>query len=68
MGQRHPFSKDSDGAWLSSLVDTFERAEALHNAPCDPALLAMVAARLRRPAELRHQAPVRRAEMLDCSI
>jgi hypothetical protein len=53
MGQRQPFTAVDDTAWLSDLVDTMERAEKLHDEPCDPALMSAAMARLQRPAAAR---------------
>lgn len=69
MGQGQPFTAADDTMWLSKLVGTFERAEQLHDEPCDQALLSAAMARLQRPAApVRRPKGVRRAEMFELSF
>jgi hypothetical protein len=69
MGQRQPFSAADDTMWLSRLVGTLERAEQLHDEPCDKALLSAAMARLQRPAAtVARPSGARRAELLELSF
>jgi hypothetical protein len=55
--------------WLSKLVGTFERAEQLHDEPCDKALLSAAMARLQRPAAtVARLGGTRRVELLELSF
>jgi hypothetical protein len=65
MGQHQPFSAADDKAWLSNLVDTFARAEQIHDEPCNAAVRAAAMARLQRPATSRRGAPFHRSAMLE---
>ena len=67
MGQGQPFAASDDFAWLSGLVDTFERTEQLHDEQCDPAIVSAAIARLQCPATLRRDG-TRRAEVLELSF
>ena len=68
MGQSQPFSAIDDNAWLSNLVETFVRAEQLHDEPCDPAVSAATMARLQRPAVPRGVVTARHAKLLEFSV
>lgn len=69
MGQHQPFAAADDMVWLSKLVGTFERAEQLHDEPCDKALLVAAMARLQRPAApMQRSKSTRRAELLELSF
>jgi len=68
MGQRQPFSATDDNAWLSNLVDTFERTEQLHDESCSPAVVAEAMCRLQRPAAPRRLKSRRRTELLELSF
>jgi hypothetical protein len=53
----------TDGsAWLSTLVDTFERAAQLENVPCDAKSLSAAMSRLERPAILPSRPVARRRQ------
>lgn len=67
MGQREPISAADNNAWLSNLVDTFARAEQMHDEPCSPAVISAAMARLQRPA-LRRPKMSRRVEVLELSF
>jgi len=50
MGQQlRDHAPDADQVWLSTLVQTFDRAERLHDVPCDEAAMRAVRAQLMRP-------------------
>jgi hypothetical protein len=68
MGQRQPFSAADDTMWLSKLVGTFERAEQLHDEPCDKEFLAAAMARLQKPAASSRRAKGARSEVLELSF
>lgn len=69
MGQSQPFTAADDTMWLSKLVGTFERAEQLHDEPCDQALVSAALARLQRPAmPVRRPNGGRRTELLELSF
>ncbi|WP_398482813.1 hypothetical protein [Tardiphaga sp.] len=69
MGQGQPFTAADDTMWLSKLVGTFERAEQLHDEPCDKALLSAAMARLQRPAAtVARLGGTRRVELLELSF
>jgi hypothetical protein len=68
MGQHQPFSAAGDKAWLSNLVDTFARAEQIHDEPCNAAVRAAAMARLQRPAALRRRAPFDRVALLELTF
>lgn len=65
MGQHQPYSAADDNAWLSDLVDTFARAEQIHDEPCNAAIRAAAIARLQRPAIARPSVSVRRIALLE---
>ncbi|MGM4885490.1 hypothetical protein AB7813_06350 [Tardiphaga sp. 20_F10_N6_6] len=69
MSQRHQHpdagtqAAGTDGsAWLSTLIDTFERTAQLENVPCDTKALSAAKARLQRPAILRPRPVLRRRQ------
>lgn len=68
MGQRHQHpdagtqTAGTDGsAWLSTLIDTFERTAQLENVPCDTKALSAAKAHLQR-AILRPRPVLRRRQ------
>ncbi|KAA0074609.1 hypothetical protein [Tardiphaga sp. P9-11] len=65
MGQRHQHcDAGTDGsAWLSTLVDTFQRTAQLENVPCDAKSLSAAMARLERPAILPSRRVARRRQV-----
>jgi hypothetical protein len=64
MGHRHPHpdAGTDSSAWLSTLIDTFERTTQLENVPCDTKALAAAKAHLQRPAILRPRPVSRRRQ------
>lgn len=68
MGQSQPFTATDDTMWLSGLVGTFERAEQLHDEPCDPAILSAAMARLQSPAASVRRPNGRRTKVLELSF
>ena len=65
MGQRHQYpDAGTDGsAWLSTLIDTFERTAQLENVPCDTKALSAAKAHLQRIAVLQPRPVLRRRQV-----